>query len=778
MSTLRSAFPILVDYVAVGGLESSAYADWELSELLHSGAWNAVVGELADAAVGQPLDEFTLGALLPGLRAWREATLHDPAVVRAIPRLSVRAENCLSRANIRSWEDLSRQRVRDLGSLRNFGDMSKREVVRAAIQLAASPPGIDASPKSVDAADEQQSRQTTMFRELLAVRPRRIDSSAGHDVESQLPSETLGENGRYRGREDVWTPLASLMSWAASREPDVAVGDVLVLKNPAEELPGDLLSEWLALSAMRASELADPVLVRPDINALVDELLGAFGPVQRLVLEQRILSLTGPTLEQLGGVIGVTRQRVSQIQLRVEKRLDDILTLPRFRPLVWRAAEVRNALGTMALADHPHTAAVLSFACRGATDARLAVAQPLILRLAGPFLEDDGWLVRSGAPDVSAGALRERCDSNGLLRFVDAQSWLDERGVVHQFHEDWLKQLALFRRFGDVLALWGGSVVDKCVSLLALQGEPATAESLVATVGEGHNLNSVRQRFFEDPRVIRVNRSQWALAEWGLEEYSGIVEEIAQRIDQHGGQAKLRDLIADVSRTFGVREASVRLYATAPMFVTDNGWVRLRRPDEPFQVSGTLSEYEGVYHPSPSRVSIVLRVDKETLRGSGRAIAPAVGAALGVLPGLSKVFEGNGRRVRVTWPMSSAMGATLGSVRELAQDVECADGDRVRVDFDLELSTVAPTRIPATFETAGDQLHRLQLLTGIDVSGRNPKEAVAHAVGVSSDRVLGVLRSRGDADVAELLPGPDVDPNLQDALEDLAASISDAGHFE
>ena len=779
MSTLRNTFPILVDCVAAGGLESSAYAESEVSELLPSSAWSAVVTELADAAMSDGLDHLTLAELIPGINAWREVTLDDPIVLRKIPRLSVRAGNCLSRGNIRTWEDVSGLRGRDLSNLRNFGEKSKREVIRAAIQLAVSLPEADSSPRSLDVPAEPEARAATMFRELLAVRRRPSRSPAMGGVDPQARRELRGVTGdaTYAEAEGVWTALASLMGWAASRRPDIAVGDVLELKNP-EELPGDVRSEWVALSSMQASKLGDPSLVRPDIDALLDEILSAFGSAQRAVLEQRILPLSAPTLEQVGGMIGVTRERVRQIQVRMEKRLDDILALPRFRPLVWRAAELRTALGTMALSNHPHTAAALAVASRGATDERLAIAQSLMLRMAGPYLEQDGWLVRGNASDLATASLRGRCDSNGLLPFVDAQSWLHERGVAPQFHEDWLQQLARFRRFGDMLALWVGSVVDKCVALLALRGEPATAENLVEAVGEGHNVNGARQRFFEDPRIVRINRSQWALAEWGLEEYSGIVEEIAQRIDQEGGQAKLLDVITDVARTFEVREASVRLYATAPMFVTDNGWVRLRRPDEAFQVSGTVSECEGVYHPSPSRVSVVLRVDKETLRGSGRAIAPAIGVALGVLPGSSAIFDSGGASLRVTWPMSSAMGATVGSLRQLAHQVECAEGDRVRLDFDLSVSTVSPTRVPAASESAGDRLLRLQLLTGIDVSGRNPTEAVADAVGVSADRVLGVLRSRGDSDVAELLRSREPGPNLQDALQDPAASLGDADHLE
>jgi hypothetical protein len=76
--------------------------------------------------------------------------------------------------------------------------------------------------------------------------------------------------------------------------------------------------------------------------------------------------------------------------------------------------------------------------------------------------------------------------------------------------------------------------------------------------------------------VVRVSRREWGLVEWGLEEYSGIAEEIAQRIGREGGRALLTDVVAEVAR-FGVRESSVRMYAEAPMFVIEGDWIRTKR---------------------------------------------------------------------------------------------------------------------------------------------------------------------------------------------------------
>jgi hypothetical protein len=62
----------------------------------------------------------------------------------------------------------------------------------------------------------------------------------------------------------------------------------------------------------------------------------------------------------------------------------------------------------------------------------------------------------------------------------------------------------------------------------------------------------------------RVSRAQWALRKWEREEYTGISDEIAQRITEAGGLARLADVVDDLTSQFGVAAASVRVYAEAP----------------------------------------------------------------------------------------------------------------------------------------------------------------------------------------------------------------------
>ena len=106
-----------------------------------------------------------------------------------------------------------------------------------------------------------------------------------------------------------------------------------------------------------------------------------------------------------------------------------------------------------------------------------------------------------------------------------------------------LERIGGFREFGDHLAIWKGTVVDKAVRVLAIRGTAMTPEDLVAAIGEGNPVRALRNRMLEDRRLARVTKNEWALRAWGLAEYTGIADKIAEEIDRQGGATSLSNLV-------------------------------------------------------------------------------------------------------------------------------------------------------------------------------------------------------------------------------------------
>ena len=70
---------------------------------------------------------------------------------------------------------------------------------------------------------------------------------------------------------------------------------------------------------------------------------------------------------------------------------------------------------------------------------------------------------------------------------------------------------------------------------------------------------------------------------WGLPEYSGIASTIGQVLEHDGQPMRIDDVVDRMRSEFGIAEGSARAYCDAAMFVVEDGWIRLRQSEEPYQ---------------------------------------------------------------------------------------------------------------------------------------------------------------------------------------------------
>lgn len=567
---------------------------------------------------------------LPGLRA------RPDQLVASLLR-STRARGIAAAQKIVTVADLGEYSPARLLELRQAGNETVDDFVRAALDVALLDP-----PRTQAKESDQE--------------------GTGDDnavVDEAAASAAL----------DVLARLRAVAAWAADR----GITSIAALWDLGpEQMPPDVAGWWRDLTDLEPASIANAQMTA-SCDELVRDLLASLPEQRRVVFERRVLNLDRPTLAELGVELGVTRARIGQIETRAVADVIAKLSVARFAPLRWRAHALRNSLGAAAASDDDTTTeivrALLPAADTNVSDAPRDAAGQLLLWLAGPYRLRDGWLERDGAITPRPSDLAQLADAHGLIDVAAVHDWLNQREIADVFHEAWLSRKGQCRRFGDTLAVWSGSVVDKCVALLALHGEPATAEQLIEGVGEGHSVRGARARFFEDPRLVRVTRTRWALRAWDHEEYTGIADEIGQRIVEGGGRARLTDLVDALTTQFGVAAASVRVYAEAPRFVLADGWVRLRTPDEPYVVTATVAAARGVYATEPGRMSFLVPVDLDVLRGSGRACPQVIAAALGVAPDGRRALAWSGGALVITWPIGAAFGPALGSVRDLAGSV-------------------------------------------------------------------------------------------------------------
>lgn len=556
--------------------------------------------------------------------------------------------------------------------------------------------------------------------------------------------------------------LRILSAWAFGERQAEQVGSVLGLALP-DDAPSEVVEAAEQLRSMSlsslAGRLADRYSVRERVVALCEEL----DERDLHILRSRVLSIgRPPTLEDVGAGLGLTRERVRQLQQGLVTRLRARVDEADMGPLLRRARRLRAEIGVAVPMSSPQLASLETQAAPG--DADLAdLIRRLLLWVAGPYGEDAGWLIATGAPpdlDGLPGRLRAHA-SDGLIGWEAVREEAASAGLRPDVVEAWLDRIGGFRTEPDGLLPWHGSVTDKCEVLLLRLGEPTTVEALVDLVDEGYSVRSVRNRLFEDPRFIRTSKTEIGLRAWGVDEYTSVVVEMAEEIERRGGKADLADLSITLADRYGVSRSSVQIYATtAPMFRTVGGIVRMLGPEEPVTVEGTVESTAGCYLIDGCW-SLRVDVDADLLRGSGRSIPPAFSGHVGVLPGGRKELTTAYGAVLVTWPLSSPMGPSIGSLREEAASLRAERGDYLFVRYLGEAGFDCRILRREIVESSS-WIDRLCLMVGHARLGRPESEvarAVAASLGVpagaadesSWQAVRTALLRRGEQRLAELL---------------------------
>ena len=182
-----------------------------------------------------------------------------------------------------------------------------------------------------------------------------------------------------------------------------------------------------------------------------------------------------------------------------------------------------------------------------------------------------------------------------------------------------------------------------------------------------------------DRRFVRTDRHQrYGLRDWGIEEYSGIFQEICERIERGDGVASVEGIIEEFVRDFGVTENSVRIYLENIAFSISGDHVRFSQK----------SKFEAA-HPSliPDAVSTSdgwgqkFTVKEDNLNGYSFNISNHVAYANGIRPDQSLRVPVNAEpewdgEASIIWRSRNTLNTTdIGRLRKLLErDFQIGDG--------------------------------------------------------------------------------------------------------
>ena len=549
--------------------------------------------------------------------------------------------------------------------------------------------------------------------------------------------------------------LRDLAAWAIAETDAMTFGQAVAAAGLVD------VKEWRSLSTF---SLSDIVAASPHPYVVLSKWAEGLDDRERSIFTNRIAQPQRPhTLQQLGDELTISRERVRQIEALVVERLGLFVDSAAGSPVRWRITTLRDRLSVAAPRGHVNPMLVPPADCNDDY-------QALLLELAGPYDESDGWLVlRSTRSSDPTDAIRNMTDEFGRIDVAKASAALAGWGLDSGLHDDWIARDRKLRLVNGQVVRWDGPIADKLAFGLADLQVPATAEKLLAHIGESRAVTSAKNAMAEDERFVRANRTEWALASWGLPEYSGIASTIGQILEGSDQPMLVDALIDRLGRDFGIAEGSARSYCDAAMFVLEDGWIRLRRENEKYHYQNSeVRDAPGVFALGDGVVGLLYEVDRNVTRGSGRPLGLAAGALLDLSINERLRFDGpHGTSVAVTFPGTSFSGPALGSTRGIAQAVNAKIGDMLTVILRRGEMTVSAQATDLNEHDTGWAL--VARLTGI---GENAGiSGLAAALHCSRGEVRATLQARKDTVVLEALPERRSTPDLEEALGALDAEM-------
>ena len=608
-----------------------------------------VAGQLSSGEAQRYLDELeeTLTALHLGRKPRSNALAWPAGFDRSILHrllLTFRTANALRTARLMEGDNALA--VRDLLGIRNFGHLSMKNLLfeveevlkeRAAAGVEASH---QASPSPRDAADSAQQGGATA-------------------------SPTAA--GPWQGAGNLLRPL-----FAAAVE--LRVGATL-----ADALHPDFLRLAARLgldremSAIRIENLVEGAIGPLSLmSSRLARTIEAMSATERTIVEERLLRAPPLTLEAIGSRVGLTRERIRQIQVGVERRIGGTMGAER-RVL---ALVLQEQLGSIA----PEATVERRL------ESLLSAASPLVERLLGrALIAEMGFTLRDGFYiDESTRKVIEEVKAHAQ-ELADDVGLVDESELIARLPEgEWRRSWPWLRKqcgLHDLHGSWGIRSTRKARAKAALLsfGRPAARQEIAAVCGLperriGAHLSNI-------PSVVKADKDRWGLGEWIDVPYEGIVEEILRRIEEGGGATTTERCLREIPRQFKVEPNSVRIFMRAPKFVIRDGWIRIADisslPLRPLDEVIDGRDRGGAPYWT-------FQVHARFFDGySVTGMPPEFAEELGCAPdGRERVRIENlpdCPALSVRWPLASINGASLGYLADPLRRLGLRPGERARV---------------------------------------------------------------------------------------------------
>ncbi|WP_238421003.1 sigma factor-like helix-turn-helix DNA-binding protein [Gordonia sp. 'Campus'] len=460
---------------------------------------------------------------------------------------------------------------------------------------------------------------------------------------------------------------------------------------------------------------------------------------ERLVLTERIYAANPRTQSEVADLLGLSRERVTQIDRSTRHRLAALIDADPALSELWaminrRAAPVADAAALMA----DSTLAGIPVGDVEAPCWRVVAA-------ASGLRTSENWIIRGSLRSVAEFTKSAVSAAARPGEVAPVVTIADHLGLSPDSTARWLRRVG-YELLDDHAVAIRSTTGEIIVAALSIRGTPLTFDEIVdATSAIPRAHNSIRNAFTSDARIVKTDRTRYGLAEWGLPRYESVHLQIDAILSDRDGAVPLDDIIATIRGRHDVSEATIRAYAGAGEFQIRGGVVtRRERPHRPRRTPGRT---RGLYREDDA-VHWATTITPAQCRGTGFNIPSALAGVLGIGPGTPISLETPLGPQTFTW---ASVQARSGSIKRFIDALELTAGAAVFLDFGPDTFAVRRAEHSGASPTSA-------ILTRL---GRRPErvarprltrilaESLWLPTDSTTDRIIDLLVSRRETDLAD-----------------------------
>jgi hypothetical protein len=447
---------------------------------------------------------------------------------------------------------------------------------------------------------------------------------------------------------------------------------------------------------------------------VLESRFAALRAEERDAIEFHLLASEPLTLEEIGQLKGVTRERIRQLEVRGLKRLVEPMGIPKpGRPrlqvelplpgaldadaaIAQDSEAVVDAIARVQGLPLPVTEGAFIEAAFGPFD---ATATRLLLVLAkkakggwkAAVEEHDGrrWLVGNVSPARLIARITDDVREVGVVEdLVELWGEIETRLRPHVGSDDEAEELAAavveglnIIEVGSRCAILGGgiSVPERLVRILRANGAPMTAAELLPLITD-RSPRTITASLYDEPRIVQISLKEFALVEWGARQRPALLDLVFGVIDEHGEVAV--DYLERLAAEHHYSPASITFYRAMPSLIEEAGVLRRRTAQDPSPIcepglDGTCLRV--IAGPHRGDWSTSACVSHRRLYVGSQKIAPPLAILLGLEPGAKGVpITINGQHsVRSTWGSYPYLFG--GELRPVLDTLGFQDGTPIRI---------------------------------------------------------------------------------------------------